>query len=137
MNIQTALIGSIIVAVFTSASISAQDVEGSEEANGPIVRPHDMSKEERREMRKKFHKERRSKHERRLQELDSNQDEKVDLTEFLANAEKRFNELDADNDGYVTREEARSRHHELRQKHKEKRKKMLREHQSESQGDDV
>lgn len=69
-----------------------------------------------------------------LKKLDTNGDEKVDLNEFLANAEQRFNELDQDSDGYVTKEEASAKHREMREKHRkmrEKHREMRKEHRKE------
>lgn len=120
--------------VFVTSGV-AQAQESSGDGDSPKIRAHQMSDEDRKEMRKKFRQHRKGKHRERIEELDTNQDDKVDLGEFLANAEKRFNELDANSDGYVTKEEARSKHRELRQKHKEMRKKMMEKHRNEQEED--
>jgi len=64
-----------------------------------------------------------------LERVDTNKDGKVDLNEFLANAESRFQKMDLDSDGYVTPEERREvgdkmreKHREMREKHRQRRK---------------
>lgn len=56
--------------------------------------------------------------EERMQQIDSNQDGKIDLAEFLAHSEERFIEIDADGDGFITREEGQEAHRKMRKKHK-------------------
>ena len=52
-----------------------------------------------------------------VDEIDVNKDGKFDLTEFLAHAEERFNRIDANSDGYITREEGKAAHKAMREKH--------------------
>jgi hypothetical protein len=85
---------------------------------------HSMDKEERMEMRQEMREKRKQHRKDRLLELDANGDDRVDLDEYLANAERRFNELDGDGDGFVTTDEARAHHKKMREKHKEMRKAM-------------
>jgi len=61
-----------------------------------------------------------------LERVDSNDDGKIDLNEYLANAEQRFKNMDIDGDGYVTTEEHRESGKLMREKHREM-KKQLRE----------
>ena len=94
---------------------------------------HELDREERAEMRKKMREHRKMRRHERLQDLDANGDEKVDLNEFLANAERRFLELDANSDGYVTQDEAREHHKKLRKKHKKMRKEMMEQMEEEAE----
>ena len=57
-----------------------------------------------------------------LEKVDTNQDGQVDLTEFLANAEERFNKMDLNSDGLLTLEEGKESHKLMREKHKAERK---------------
>jgi len=75
-----------------------------------------------------------------LKRVDTNQDGKVDLNEFLANAEARFQKMDLDSDGYVTAEERREvgkkmreKHREMREKHREQRKLEREQRQAEQE----
>lgn len=137
MKKQTALLCLSLFA-FTASPLLFADEEAaqSDEATIERVHPRDMSPEERKEMRKKFRKHRGKMAEGMLQELDKNGDEMVDLSEFLLHSESRFNEMDTDSDGFVTKEEARAHHRELRKKHHEMRKKMH-EHRKESKESDA
>ena len=54
-----------------------------------------------------------------MKKADSNDDGKVDLNEYLQNAQQRFESMDANSDGYVTGEEMREASKTMRKKHKE------------------
>lgn len=69
----------------------------------------------------KKHKHRKSP-EKMLEKVDTNQDGQVDLTEFLAHAEQRFNKMDLNSDGILTLEEGKESHKLMREKHKAERK---------------
>jgi Ca2+-binding EF-hand superfamily protein len=67
---------------------------------------------------------------------DANKDGQLELSEFLAHAEARFQKMDIDSNGYVTPEESREagkkmreKHREMRAKHRQERK-QAREQQS-------
>jgi len=84
-------------------------------------------------MREKFH-DRRAKHrEERLIKLDTDEDGRVDLNEFLANAEQRFHSMDLNQDLYVTEEEAREAHMQIRKMHRKKYKEMRKNRQKPDQ----
>ena len=58
-------------------------------------------------------------HKMMMSKADTNEDGKVDLNEYLQNAQQRFEGMDADADGFVTGEEMREAGKAMRQKHKE------------------
>lgn len=76
------------------------------------------------------HKGKKHKHKRKhrkspakmLEKVDANQDGQVDLSEFLAHAEERFNKMDLNSDGILTLEEGKESHKLMREKHKAERK---------------
>lgn len=59
---------------------------------------------------------------------DTNQDGQIELSEFLAHAEARFQRMDIDSNGYVTAEESREAGKKMREKHREMREKHRQEH---------
>ena len=68
----------------------------------------------------KFHgKHLKKMHKMMMKKVDTNDDGKVDLTEYLAHTEERFKRMDLDSDGYVTHEEMREAHKIMREKHLE------------------
>lgn len=62
-----------------------------------------------------------------LKKVDTNQDGNVDLTEYLAHAEQRFQKMDLNSDGLLTLEEGRESHKAMRKKHKAERKAVRQE----------
>lgn len=58
-------------------------------------------------------------HHMMMSKADSNEDGKVDLNEYLENAQQRFESMDGDSDGFVTGEEMRAAGKAMRKKHKE------------------
>lgn len=66
-----------------------------------------------------------------FERADANQDGQLELSEFLMSAEQRFKAMDLNQDGYVTKEEGRDAHRQLREKRKAKRKQRREERQSE------
>jgi len=62
-----------------------------------------------------------------LLRVDTNKDGQVDLNEYLAHAQERFNKLDADANGFVTQDEAKESMKSMREEHRERRKKMREE----------
>ena len=55
--------------------------------------------------------------------MDTDGDHKISKAESAAFHAHRFTDMDADNDGYVTSEEAKAHHKKMRQKRHEKRSK--------------
>lgn len=139
MKMNQLILGTILpllISVGLTTTVLAQkqpitDAELEDEASSSNPR-HDEHHQMRRELRHKHHQHRKMMAEKHLKELDQNGDERVDLSEYLSHAESRFNKLDADGDGYVTKSEARDRHRELRKKHRIKRKQLYHELQTES-----
>lgn len=116
------LISLLVLGFMASTPATAESGHGDGADHSSHSKPHHKSKEEREKMREKRHERKKRMAEKRLQEIDQNGDEMVDLNEYLAHAEARFKKLDADGNGLVTREEARMRHRELRKKHSAERK---------------
>lgn len=71
-----------------------------------------------------------------LKRVDTNEDGKIDLSEYLANAEQRFQSMDLDNDGFVTSEEHAEAGKVMRAKHREMRKKMREERRAKREQQD-
>ncbi len=65
-----------------------------------------------------------SKAKRMLVKVDTNKDGQVDLNEYLAHAQERFNKLDIDDNGFINQEEAKESMKRMRKEHKERRKEM-------------
>ena len=122
--IQMSLI-TIFLSAITVTHLQAHEHGAADESE--FKRHPELTDEERADMREKIRDKRKKYRKKRILELDTNGDDQVDLTEYLANAERRFNELDADGNGYVTAEEAKARHKELRKKHHKMRKKARQE----------
>lgn len=82
---------------------------------------HDAGEVDLKEHKGKAHHHKKSP-QRMLKKVDVNQDGKVDLNEFLAHAEQRFTKMDLNSDGFLTLEEGREAHKQMRTKHKAERK---------------
>lgn len=113
-----------LIALFlSSSSIIAQ--ENTENAEAERAKNHEKERHGKRQMKHK------RMHEYMLMRVDSNEDGKVDLNEYLANAEQRFQNMDSNKDGFVTMEEHKEAGKAMREKHREMRKKMREEHRAE------
>ena len=88
-----------------------------------------------REMMKNMKKHRGKEMDGRLLKLDTNNDGKVDLNEFLSHSEQRFHEMDINDDQFVTPDEARQKHQMMRQEHKKMREKMHEGHRDAPKAD--
>ena len=55
-------------------------------------------------------------------QLDINSDKKITKTEFLEDATKRFTEIDANNDGNITKGELKKHHKKMKKHHKKGKK---------------
>lgn len=109
----------LAVGLLATSTIAAQEEPPMKR---PLPHHADLTPEQKAQMRERMEADGIAKAQRHLDEIDQNGDGKVDLNEFLSNAETRFAEMDADSDGYVTAAEAKSRHKALRKKFREKRK---------------
>ena len=113
----------IALGIFLTANVAlANHHEEQETANVDLeqIEQHKaMHKEKRGQMR-----DRKGQHSamRMHDRLDTNEDGKVDLDEFLSHAKSRFNEMDTDSNQFVTDEEAKLHHKNMRQKHRDMRK---------------
>lgn len=72
----------------------------------------------------------------RMDKMDANKDGQIDLNEYLSHAEERFRRLDADGDGFITKDERRSAHREMRKKVRERREKWREKREQADLGDD-
>lgn len=66
-----------------------------------------------------------------FEQTDVNRDGQLELSEFLAHSEQRFKDMDLNQDGYVTREEGREAHQQMREKRKDERNQRREQRQSE------
>lgn len=112
------VLSALVVSGSAFADPQEESLEGSVEQAGMEQREH----------RKEHRKERRQarmakKVDRMYEEVDTNQDGELDLNEYLANAEARFNKMDLDGNGRVTKEEGQQAMVEMRKKIKERHKK--------------
>jgi len=104
------LLSGVILISIAGASMADGHAKDSDEPRG-----HHKQK-----FKDKLHR----KHKNMLKRVDANEDGKIDLSEYLAAAEKRFKNMDLDADGYVTREEHLEASKTMRAKHREMRKEM-------------
>ena len=90
------------------------------------------SSDEKSEEKKEFHKKMRNhykskRHDRMskmmLEKIDTNEDGKVDLKEYMDHAEQRFKSSDINDDGFLTPEEGKAAAQQMREKHREEMKK--------------
>jgi hypothetical protein len=117
----------IIFGIFFTANVALANHHEENEAGNIDSEQIEQHKD----MHKGMHKDKRGKMRGRKGEhsvmrmhgqLDTNEDGKVDLDEFLSHAKSRFNEMDTDSDQFVTDEEAKLHHKNMRQKHRDMRK---------------
>lgn len=80
----------------------------------------------------KKHKHMKRKHHARWARTDANEDGQVDLNEYLAAAEERFNKMDLNSDGVVTKKEMKEGHHKMRSEHKKAMKAARKAHREEA-----
>jgi len=107
------ILATILLALFSINSSFAHNHQSDESsAEQKSAKQHKKHKHMRGHHRDKIHK-------MMMQKADSNGDGKVDLNEYLQNAQTRFESMDADSDGYVTGEEMRESGKAMRKKHKE------------------
>lgn len=109
----------LAISLLVTSTIAAQEEPPMER---PLPHHADLTPEQKAQMRERMEAHGMEKAQRHLDEIDQNGDGKVDLNEFLSNAETRFTEMDTDSDGYVTAAEAKSRYKALRKKFRENRK---------------
>ncbi len=105
------------LSIALTGPVFAQEAPDADFPDGPPPPPphHGM----------KHHKMKRDRmHEYMMKKIDTNEDGQIDLSEYLANAEQRFKNMDLNGDGYVTREEQKEAGKIMREKHREMREKM-------------
>ena len=120
----TTLSTAIAMLLLTGTLIAAETEDG-------INEKADMQRHK--QMKHKMMKRHRKHVDDRILRMDTNEDGKIDLSEYMSHAEKNFNEMDADGDQYVTPEEARQRHSHMRKRHHEERRKMHEKMKSQEQ----
>lgn len=99
----------------------------------------DDSFEPRERVLKKHHKGHRGKKAQHiLKRVDANEDGKIDLSEYLADAEQRFQAMDQNNNGFVVPEEMRAYAKEMRIRHRKAMKEARKAYrESKGLGDDA
>ena len=75
------------------------------------------------DQKKQMHRIARRMHMKMLQEVDSNKDGQIDLNEYLAHAENRFQKMDLDQNGFISKDEQREFAKSMREQIKERRQK--------------
>ena len=110
-------LSTLLVATGSFADEKSSEYEAMEDRKAfrELKREH---RQEMKEMRRAHHAG------KMLKKVDANQDGKVDLDEYLAHAQERFNKLDLDGSGFVTLEEAQEAMQKMREEHKARRKEM-------------
>lgn len=121
--LSTLMLGSFAIIGTASAAGDDPSAEAHKERG-------EMKRQHRSEMR-----ELRSEHRAQsmLLKVDANKDGQIDLNEYLAHAQERFNKIDLDENGFVTPDEAKASMKKMKKEHKEKRKE-LREKRKQSEG---
>lgn len=114
----------LITIIASSMLILASPIQAEEESqNDSRDSASEAHHQERKEMDRRHHEERKKlKEARKMAKIDTNDDGKLDLGEYLANAEERFNSMDLDGDGYISSDEAGEWRKEMRAKNDKMRK---------------
>jgi len=88
----------LLVTALVSLSLSMQSMAAGSHRKGLGSDHSKAAKAEKREQ----------KVQKKIEEIDSSGDEKIDLNEYLSYSEKRFNSTDANSDGFITPDEMRA-----------------------------
>jgi hypothetical protein len=116
-NLFTALVSSGIAMFVLSGSAIAEETDEAMTKNEHM--------QHHKQMKKNKMMNRHRKHvDDRILKMDTNGDGKIDLSEYMSHAEENFKEMDTDGDQFVTPEEARQRHSQMRKRHHEERSNM-------------
>ncbi len=114
---KTTILASILIALFTfNVSQAHQHEQGASAESADEV---NKDKKWGKRHKRGHHHHREKIHRMMMQKADTNDDGKVDLNEYLQNAQQRFESMDADADGFVTGDEMREAGKAMRKKHKE------------------
>ena len=108
----------LTLTAFNSSSFAQEEVEEA----APFERAKEFRK-------KRFEK----RQEKKMREVDTNEDGQIDLNEYLTHAEQRFNLLDANSDGFVTTEEQQEAHQKMREEFKQRRQARREQREQESE----
>ena len=108
------LIGSALV--YCGSAYAQEQGTATGEQRGQRMELHKQHRAQSKEMKAEHRAKRAT---QRMQMVDTNKDGKLDLTEYLQNAEQRFSDMDLDSDGYVTTDEAGDWRKEMRSEHKQ------------------
>lgn len=134
MTLEKSAVTKIVFTIVLSA-ISANMVAISQAQESDVE--FDQARQEIRELKREHKRQQRElrrnhRAEKMLVGVDTNKDGQVDLNEYLAHAEERFNKLDADSNGLLSVEEAKESMKKLRAEHREKRELMRQKRGEES-----
>ena len=108
------LVSTVILYMFVSSALYADDTTVNDVA--AEVKKYDIVRNQskyRGELSKKG-----------LRIIDTNKDGQIDLNEYLSHAEARFQKMDLNSDGFLTKEEGREAGKLMRAKMKEKRREL-------------
>lgn len=131
MNINK-LFGTLLASTLVFSSIAFAQQSSDDETQPPQYE-RDYGEGEFKGKHKGKHKGKGKRIAKMMKRVDTNEDGQIDLNEFLAHSEQRFQNMDLNSDGYVTPEEARESHKAMREKFREERKN--RKQAKESSGD--
>lgn len=87
----------VLLTALTGLAFSVQTMAAGEHRKGKASEHSKVEKAEKAEKRLN----------RRIEKIDTSGDGKIDLNEYLASSEKRFQSTDLNNDGFITADEMR------------------------------
>lgn len=114
-----------VIALSTLFATSAFAQQAATAVETPATQAQESQKEYKRGEHHGKHKgdyksEKKERHSKVMEEVDTNKDGKVSKEESLAFAEKRFEKMDANKDGFITKDEIKKPNKDYKQEKREK-----------------